>query len=106
MEKLNIIIRQYVGIKGKNHTYRGVSKEFESNVIPHAGMFIADSAYKEPYEHVVEEVIVNYDDNACYVLVKPHEIEADKEISKEEEQKVVQYYLDVFKTHGWKVPSY
>ncbi len=106
VEKMKIVLRQYVGIKGKNYTNRGVSKTFENNVIPHVGMFIADSAYKEPYEHEVEEVVVNYDDNTCYVLLKAHEIEADKEISGEEEKQVVHYHLDVFKTHGWEVPSY
>lgn len=103
---MKIILRQYVGIKGKELTNRGISKEFESNVVPHVGMFIADIAFKDPYEHEVEEVIINYGDDTCYVLLKPHEIEADKEISEEEEKQVIHYHIDVFKAHGWEVPSY
>ncbi|WP_432358833.1 hypothetical protein [Sporosarcina sp. UB5] len=92
---MEIIISQYVGLKGDARTFHRVYKEFQSNVIPHAGDFIKDSAYKEPYEYEVASVIIDYTNNYCDVTLKIYELETT-------DDSFVKREVEMFMSHGWK----
>lgn len=92
---MKIRIVQQVSIVDRPETYKNVFKDFESDLIPHKGDFISDSAFKDPYEYEVHSVTIDYDVNLAQVLIHRVELETDKE-------EAVKEYINMMKKHGWK----
>lgn len=68
---MKVIIAQNIKFEGDNFPYMW-KKEVETNVIPHKGDFIEDSLFKDPGEYEVIETTLNYQENYCYVQLKPY----------------------------------
>jgi len=92
-----IQIRQQIQLKHDIRAFREVYKEFESNCIPHKGDFISDPAFKEPYEYEVIETTIDYNNETCYVAIKPFVIESEKATKDD-----VIDYVKMMMLHGWK----
>ncbi len=88
---MKIYISQQIGIKGSKCPV-DIHKEFNSDIIPHAGDFISDPIWKDPYEYEVINVNINYEENECYVTVDKLNFEVD-DFDK--------YVKDCAKLHGW-----
>lgn len=67
MRFMKIYLSQCISLNTFNKGNFRIKKEFESNIIPHAGDKIGDSVWKEPYEYEVVETIINYSEDECYV---------------------------------------
>ena len=91
---MKIQLMQQILLIGKPRTYRPVYKEFESSIIPCKGDFVSDSAFKDPYEHEVVQVSINYQRDECLVTLHMLEIDSDNEDD-------VKKYMEVYKLHGW-----
>lgn len=96
---MRITLSQQVLLKGRPNTFRTAYKHFESNVIPHEGDKVADSAFKDPYEFEVVNVIINYQDNTCHVSLRMIEIDSDNE-------KDIEGYLEIYRLHDWDYPEF
>lgn len=75
--------------------WRTVNKSFESNIIPRKGDFLADSAFKDPYEYEVGQVIIDYAQNLCIVYLAPVELNGDSKERLEQE-------VEMYKLHNWE----
>ncbi|MDB5083961.1 MAG: hypothetical protein JWN30_847 [Bacilli bacterium] len=73
---MEIIIYQQINLKNNPRVFHDVFKTFGSDVIPHKGDFISDSAFKDPYEYEVLQVVINYNDNSCFVRIPLIELES------------------------------
>ncbi|MEC1440555.1 hypothetical protein ABEV79_14895 [Bacillus licheniformis] len=91
---MKIRLHQQVCLKDNLRDFRTLHKEFESNVIPHKGDFIADSLYKDPYEIEVGEVHINYQRNECNVFLHRIELESNSVEALED-------YVDIGLLHDW-----
>jgi hypothetical protein len=92
---MEIRLMQQVLLKGKVQTFREIYKFFKSNIIPHKGDKISDSAFKDPYEFEVIEVTIDYQDDICYVRLAWVELETEKE-------QAVEDYIRMTMLHGWE----
>lgn len=92
---LQITLSQQVQLKDFRKGYVNIYKIFESNVIPHKGDFIADSCFKDPYEYEVVEVIINYQENTCYVQL-------NSIIAELNDKQVLKNYVEMAELHGWE----
>lgn len=70
------------------------SKEFNHTVIPQVGNIISDSLWKDPYEYEVVEVNINYQQDECYIGLKPLEYKVPD----------IKEYASMAKLHGWRLP--
>ncbi|MDR9854911.1 hypothetical protein RJP21_14955 [Paenibacillus sp. VCA1] len=95
---MKIIIMQQIQLDSSNRDLRNVYREFESNVIPHIGDFISDSAYKDPAEYEVAKVSINYYRDECYVSLYPVIIYSTNPADIDKVAKMMQ-------SHGWTCPS-
>lgn len=89
---MKICISQQIIPKDIN-CFKHISKEFESNVIPHVGDKISDSFFKDPHEYDVVECIINYQEDECYVSLSPLNVETESQVN---------YQVEIAKAHGWK----
>lgn len=86
---MKIIITQKVKVIG-NEVYSCIKKEFESNIIPRVGDYISDPLWKETDGFQVTRVNINYQENECYINIKPDEEEYEKK------------FTYIIKEHGWE----
>lgn len=87
---MKITLSQVINVEGDNFPYH-VYKEFNHTVIPHVGCLITDTVWKKPYEYEVLKVIINYEDDTCYVSLAPYAYHVDS----------FKKYADMAKLHGW-----
>ncbi|MED4267331.1 hypothetical protein [Priestia megaterium] len=92
---MEIILSQLVHLEPMNEGWTTVKKSFESNVIPHKGDYITDSVWKADDEQEVASVEINYQENYCYVHLKPIEL-------KTNDENVLRDYVKMTKLHGWE----
>lgn len=92
---MKIRLVQQVFLKGKPNTFREIYKEYNSDFVARKGDYIADTAFKNPYEYEVVEVCVDYEANMC--VIRLHYVELDTD-NKEAAKK----YIEMAKMHGWK----
>ena len=92
---MKIRIVQQVSLVDRPETFKNVFRDFESDVIPHKGDFIADAAFKDPDEYQVHSVSIDYDANLVQVMI--YRLELDTE----DEEAVGEYILKM-KKHGWE----
>ena len=61
---MEIVIRQYW-----HHGRYGteITQTFQSDIVPPIGALIQDSLFKDPHEHKVADVTIDYAQNICYV---------------------------------------
>ena len=90
---MKIFLFQLVKFEGDNFPYSW-TKEYDSELIPHKGDFVEDSLWKDPGEYEVQKVIMNYDENRCYVVLSVFEPELPQ--SRREE------FAKIANSHGWK----
>lgn len=90
---MKICISQQIIPKSDFRKFKQISKEFESNIIPHKGDKISDRFFKDPTEYDVVECIIDYQENKCYVALAPINVETESEVT---------YQINVAKAHGWK----
>ncbi len=91
---MKIEIMQSVKIEGDKIPHTWSKKIGERNIIPHKGDKLEDSLWKDPYEYEVSEVIIDYGEDTCFVMVSPYEIEIPKERMYE--------FGEIAKLHGWE----
>lgn len=74
--------------------YTNIMKTFESNIIPHKGDYIEDSAWNDPFEYQVQEVTLNYEENECYV-------ELPEILINSNDRKDLDKYIENIKSFRW-----
>lgn len=95
---MEVRISQQIQVKDSIRDFRHVFKSFFNvTVIPHKGDFIADSAFKDPYEFEVIDVTIDYDEDKCFVSLSPFVAETTEHLL--EHATMMQEY------HGWDCPS-
>lgn len=94
---MEIKISHQIQLKDFRQGLVNLYKTFESNVIPHKGDFITDSCFKDPYEHEVIEVIIDYQENKCYVTLKPI-------VAETNDKQALINYVKMAELHGWECP--
>lgn len=67
-------------------------KEFETNILPHVGLGIEDTAWKEPRKII--GVVVSYQGNYIYVNLEEYDIKKTDKLKTQKE---------MLKHHGWNV---
>lgn len=92
---MNIILAQSIQLEDLKKGCRIITKEFQSNVIPHKGDLIYDSLWEDPYEYEVIEIIINYENDECSVTLAPRKLETN-------EMECLKEYVEMSKLHGWK----
>jgi hypothetical protein len=98
-DDMKIRLSQVISLKTYSEGTISISKEFQSNIIPHKGDMIGDSVWKDPYEHEVDEVIIDYSQDTCFVSLEMIKMDHDNiEVLKEWKQMV--------KLHGWEPLGY
>ncbi len=93
---MKIILSQMIGSQEYIKNYLSITKEFESNIIPHIGDSIYDSLWKNPYEYEVMDIVINYSENECLVALSGI-ITSGKEELK--------YWQNEAQKHKWKIGS-
>lgn len=91
---MKIIISQLIALEDFRQGCFTMTKEFESPVIPHVGDKIADSVWKDPYEHNVLEVTIDYSTDKCYVTLEPIKFENNN-------KNILKSWHDMVRSHGW-----
>lgn len=91
---MKITISQPVTIQGENCLHHWSKEYGDRFVLPRKGDLIEDPLWKEPYEYEVTAVVINYDQDTCFVTVAQYENEIS-ESSKDEFWKMADL-------HGWK----
>ncbi len=92
---MKIILNQFISLKKTNEGFFTIRKEFNSDIIPHKGDKIGDPVWKKPYEYEVIEVIIDYNDNICYVTLEAITFDHNnKEVLKE--------WFEIVKLHDWE----
>jgi hypothetical protein len=76
---------------GNKHVYSTVRKEFETNLVPMAGIQFEDSAWKNP--HAIKSVTINPTEGYYHLYV-----DGDTGNTKDECDQIKQMYH----SHGWK----
>lgn len=89
---MKIFLSQTVKFEGDNFPYSW-TKEYDSELIPHKGDFVEDPLWKDPYEYEVEHVVMNYNENRCYVTVSAFKPELPKNRMEE--------FANIANSHGW-----
>lgn len=92
---MKVILSQLIGLKTFNKGCFSIRKEFETNIIPHVGDSIGDSVWKDPSEHKVVEVIINYQEDECYVSLECIKFDHD-------DKEVLKQWFDMVKLHDWE----
>lgn len=75
---MKIILSQPVEIENDRFPHHW-DKAYESTVIPMIGMKISDSLWKDPYEYKINEVIINYKSDECYVYLAKYDMTIPKD---------------------------
>ncbi|MDU7365406.1 hypothetical protein [Clostridium sp.] len=91
---MNVVLSQVIGLKTWNKGCFTMRKEFDTNIIPHVGDSIGDSVWKDPYEHKVMEVIINYQENKCLITLECIKFEHD-------DKNILKQWCEMVKLHGW-----
>ncbi|NFI05958.1 hypothetical protein FC959_16620 [Clostridium botulinum] len=89
---MKIRLAQLISLNPVSKGCFSMNKEFESDIIPHAGDKIGDSVWKDPYEHEVIEVVINYQENICYVTLESIELASIQWLDE---------WREMVKLHGW-----
>lgn len=92
---MEINIYQQVYLKDKLNSVKQAYREFESDVIPHKGDFYTDSAFKDPYEHEITQVTIDYKNDVCSVYI-------DSIVLDSTDVSHVKKYVEMMMLHGWK----
>ncbi|WP_238902652.1 hypothetical protein [Clostridium sp. YIM B02506] len=96
---MKISISQVLSLKTFSNGSITMRKEFESNIIPHKGDMIGDPVFSSPYEYEVADVIIDYENNTCYVTLEMVNMDHNNvEVLKE--------WKEVCKLHGWEASGY
>lgn len=90
---MKIVLSQPVKIEGEPDIHR-FSKEYESDIMPVVGIEVEDSLWKDPGEYEITGYMISYQENTCFVGVKPYNITIPK--SRKDE------FAHMAKLHGWK----
>lgn len=90
---MKLIISQQVEIKG-DHFPHDCSKEIESTIIPNVGMSIEDPIWKDPGEYKVIDVLINYQEDYCYISLEKYNVEIPNKKKDE--------WAHMAELHGWK----
>lgn len=90
---------QQIQLEEDIRSYRTIAKSFDSNVIPHKGDFISDTAFIDPYEYEVIDVTFSDTEDECYVSLSPVVIQTG-DINQ------LKSYIEMTSWHKWecKVP--
>lgn len=64
---MKVVLYQTVQLKIFNKGWTTFIKSFESSTIPHKGDFIEDTIWKADDFQEVQSVVINYQNNFCYV---------------------------------------
>lgn len=91
---MKVILSQVIGLKTWNKGCFNMRKEFDTDIIPHVGDSIGDSVWKDPYEYKVIEVIINYQEDKCYVVLDCIKFDHD-------DKEILSQWCDMVKLHGW-----
>lgn len=72
-----------------------ISKEYNSNIVPHFGDLITDDFYKNPSEMKVSNVVFDYGRDICSVQIEDMVVPAllDPKLS----------WHGIAQSHGWKI---
>lgn len=92
---MKIILMQQIQLEDFRKGWRNITKEFESNIVPHKGDLISDSVWKDPYEYEVVEININYSENECYVSLAPIKLETN-------DIEHLKKYTEMTKLHHWE----
>lgn len=95
---MKIVLTHQIQLKDYRNGFVNIYKEFESDVVPHKGDYISDSCFKDPYEHEVVEVIINYRENECTVSLKPI-------VANSDDRAVLRNYVEMSELHDWYCPT-
>lgn len=90
---MKIIITQYVEIENDRFPHC-LTKCIESTVIPNIGVSIEDPVWKEPYDYKVAEVMINYNEDCCYVTLEKY--------SDTISANFINDFAKMVKLHGWE----
>lgn len=90
---MKITLSQVIPVKGDKLPHL-LQKDFQSMVIPHKGCTITDSIWEEPSEYEVVEVIINYQEEKCYVSLESYQHEIAN----------IKAFREKAKQHGWYSP--
>lgn len=92
---MKVTIMQQIQLKDFQKGWRSITKEFETNIIPHKGDFITDSVWKDPFEYEVVEVNINYQEDECYISLSAIILETN-------DKDRLRGYIEMTKLHNWK----
>lgn len=95
---IKITLDHQIQLQDFREGFVNIYKDFESNIIPHKGDFISDTCFKDPYEHEVIDVVIDYQQNECGVMLKPIIVEHN-------EKEFLLQYVEMAELHGWYCPT-
>ncbi|AVK95621.1 hypothetical protein FCT18_21260 [Lysinibacillus sphaericus] len=95
---MKIVLNHQIQLQDYRKGYVDIYKDFESDVIPRKGDFIADTCFKDPYQYEVIEVIISYQENECNVSLKPIKVEHN-------DKDFLLRYVEMSELHNWYCPS-
>ena len=70
---MKIHISQLVNIEGSNYPYTWTKNYGDRVIVPRKGDKLEDTLWKDPYEYEVVEVLLDYEEDTCFVTVAPYE---------------------------------
>ena len=89
---MKILIMQMVEIENTQIPLR-LEKEINSDIIPNIGMTVEDSLWKDPGEYKVADVVINYQENCCYITVEKYNDSISNDYKEE--------FKHIAELHGW-----
>lgn len=92
---MKITLSQQISLEDFRKGFVNIYKYFDSAVIPHKGDLITDSLYKDPNEHEVVEVVIDYQNNECLVRLEMIKLESN-------DSKDLKKFVDLAELHGWE----
>lgn len=96
---MKVRLSQVIGLANFKDGHISISKEFESNIIPHKGDYIADLVWDEPYQYKVSEVVIDYSQNTCYVTLAMIVLESS-------DLQALKKFKEIAELHNWEVIGY
>ncbi|MDO7907450.1 hypothetical protein Q5741_13645 [Paenibacillus sp. JX-17] len=94
---MNIKLSQQIRAAGVN-PYTKVVRTFQSTFTPQAGHKISDPAFGDMQYYDVEDVIIDFSENECWVILPTMIIPSD---DIEDLRDAVREY----RSHGWECPK-
>jgi hypothetical protein len=92
-----IQIRQQIQLKGNLSAFREPYRDFESEIVPHKGDFIYDSAFKDPSEYEVIQTFIDLESQTCFVHLVPYVIDWPQATEND-----VIRHVEMMMLHNWK----